>query len=254
MRFRPCIDIHNGSVKQIIGGSIDGDKAVDNFVSDKGADHYALLYKEKGLYGGHIALLNKLGTMEYEKDLEEAEKAFSVFPGGLMIGGGVNADNALKFIEKGASKVIVTSYIFYEGKLSIERLNKLKSLVGRERLVLDLSCRRKDGDYYVVFEKWQRFTEEKAEKELFDRLSDHCSEFLVHGVDVEGKKSGLDEELVERLSLLPYNITYAGGIKDFEDLEKLREAGRGRLDFTIGSALDIFGGNMPLEEVMKWLQ
>ena len=259
MRFRPCIDIHNGAVKQIVGSSIrDGEKAgekeavTDNFVSDKDAAYYAGLYRKLGLYGGHIAILNKSGTPEYEAGKKEAVKALNAFRGGMQAGGGVNAENAGFFIEEGASHVIVTSYIFEDGKLRKDRLEALCDAVGKEHVVLDLSCRFKDGRYYVVCDRWQRFTGEVVEEGLFERLKQYCDEFLVHGVDVEGKKAGLDKRLVKLLAPLPFIITYAGGISCREDVETIKEAGG--LDFTIGSALDIFGGSLKITEVVEWLR
>ena len=254
MRFRPCIDIHNGAVKQIVGSSIrDGKESVrDNFVSDKDAAYYAGLYKKLGLYGGHIAILNRSGTPEYEAGKKEAVKALNAFRGGMQAGGGVNAENAGFFIKEGASHVIVTSYIFEDGRLRKDRLEALCDAVGKEHVVLDLSCRLRDERYYVVCDRWQRFTEEIVEEALFERLGQYCDEFLVHGVDVEGKKAGLDKRHVELLSPLPFTITYAGGISRREDVEVIKEAGG--LDFTVGSALKIFGGSLELTEVVEWLR
>ncbi|MCR4654838.1 MAG: phosphoribosylformimino-5-aminoimidazole carboxamide ribotide isomerase [Lachnospiraceae bacterium] len=257
MKFRPCIDIHNGAVKQIVGGSINekesGEKGQpkDNFVSDKDASFYAILYRKMNLSGGHIALLNKKGTKEYEADRREAFRALESFEGGLQVGGGIDTDNACEFLEKGASHVIVTSFIFDSGRLSFERLEALKKTVGRERLVLDLSCRYRNDGYYVVTDRWQRFTAERVCPGLFERLSDYCDEFLVHGVDVEGLKAGVDERLLNLLSKTSCKITYAGGITSLQDIALIKEAGEGRLDFTIGSALKIFGGSLELAEVME---
>ncbi len=257
MRFRPCIDIHNGCVKQIVGGSIDesGTKGpVSNFVSDKDATYYAGLYKSLGLSGGHIALLDRAGTPEYEADKREAFKALNAYPLGLQAGGGINAQNALEFIREGASHVIVTSYIFEDGELSFDRLKALESAVGKERVVLDLSCRLKDDGYYVVTDRWQRFTKEKVTGALFEMLSRYCAEFLVHGVDVEGLKAGADRRLIELLSEIPFNITYAGGISSLSDIALIKEAGGGRIDFTVGSALKIFGGSLELLEVVECIR
>ena len=254
MKFRPCIDIHNGRVKQIVGGSLadEGDSARDNFVSEKDADYYANLYKEKGLTGGHVIILNPKDSPYYEEDLRQAELALSCYPGGLMIGGGINADNALYFLEKGASHVIVTSYVFREGKVDYERLDKLVSTVGRERLVLDLSCRKREDEYYIVTDRWQRFTEVKVEAASLMELSKYCAEFLVHAVDVEGKAAGIDVELAGILSSYDgIPVTYAGGIGSFEDIEKLETAGRGRLDMTVGSALSLFGGKLDFDELVS---
>ena len=252
MRFRPCIDIHNGSVKQIVGGSLSdkGDYARDNFVSVQDAGYYGRLYREKGLYGGHIIILNHAGSEYYERDLYQAELALSAFEGGLQIGGGINAENAGSFIEMGASHVIVTSYVFREGRIDMENLGKLEKAVGKERLVLDLSCRKKDGSYYIVTDRWQNFTDTVLSAGTLEMLAGHCAEFLVHAVDVEGKAKGIEGPVAELLgNITDIPCTYAGGIGSFEDLEKLRTLGKGRVDFTVGSALDIFGGSMSLEKV-----
>ena len=292
MRFRPCIDIHNGKVKQIVGGTLrDGSgtgegTAKENFVSSEDGAFFGELYKKLGLPGGHIILLNPAGTEEYEKDIEQARLALSAFPGGLMIGGGVSAENAERFLDMGATHVIVTSYVFKNGKVDMERLEKLRSAVGREHLVLDLSCRRKtagkpkadkdgagsvnngsdsacikasaeDGldGYYIVTDRWQKFTDVRLDTETLEMFRDYTDEFLVHAVDVEGKAKGIEEDVAELLGSwgrLP--ITYAGGVGSFEDLRKLKEIGRNRLDVTIGSALSIFGGSMDLSEVVNFIK
>lgn len=254
MRFRPCIDIHNGKVKQIVGGSLkdEADSAKDNFVSELGGDFYAQLYKNSGIKGGHIIILNAANSEYYEADIEQARKALQAYPGGLQIGGGVNADNAKKYIEMGASHVIVTSYVFKDGKINYDNLKKMVEAVGKEHLVLDLSCRKKDGKYYIVTDRWQKFTEVVVNEQVLDELSEYCSEYLIHAVDVEGKAKGIEEELASILgnwSKLP--VTYAGGVGSFDDLEKLRELGLNRLDVTIGSALDIFGGDMNYDRVLE---
>jgi phosphoribosylformimino-5-aminoimidazole carboxamide ribotide isomerase len=256
MRFRPCIDIHNGKVKQIVGGSLsdDGKNTSENFVSDKDAAYYADIYRQHGLYGGHIAMLNAYGTHEYETTRAEALKALKAYPGGLQIGGGINADNAHEFIEAGASHVIVTSYVFRDGMIDTDRLEKLKAAVGSSRVVLDLSCRSRDGEYYIVTDRWQKFTEHKLETEIFDRLKGYCDEFLVHAVDVEGKKSGIDEKVIAILADVPYTITYAGGISCIGDIRLIREIGCGRIDVTVGSALELFGGSLKLSEVIECTQ
>lgn len=253
MRFRPCIDIHNGRVKQIVGGSLSDEtgNAKENFVSVKGAEYYAMLYKEKNLTGGHIIMLNKPGTEEYEASKAEALKGLKAYQGGLQIGGGIDADNAPIFVKAGASHVIVTSYIFDEVKLSFNKINKLIESVGKERIVFDLSCRNNNGCYYVVTNRWQTFTEVKLnERTLYD-LADYCDEFLIHGVDVEGLKQGIDEELLKILgSCDGLKITYAGGVRSLRDVAKIEEYGNGRVDYTVGSALDIFGGDLPMEELI----
>ena len=253
MKFRPCIDIHNGQVKQIVGGSLDDDKgASENFVSILDGSYYGELYKKYGLKGGHIILLNKYGTPEYDADIRQARLALRAFPGGLQIGGGITDANATDCIKIGASHVIVTSFIFDEKGLSTDRLSKLVESVGREHIVIDLSCRRKGDDYYVVTNRWQTFTETKVNADLLEELSVYCDEYLIHGVDVEGKKQGVDERLlalIARYEGLP--VTYAGGIKDMSDIDTIDRVGRGRIDYTVGSALSIFGGNIDFDEVVN---
>lgn len=254
MRFRPCIDIHNGTVKQIVGGSLkdEGNQAITNFASKYDADFYAEKYKKDGLTGGHIILLNAKSSEYYKATKRQALLALEAYPGGLQIGGGITAENAMQYIEAGASHVIVTSYVFQDGVVNWDNLEKLVKAVGKEHIVLDLSCRKKDDAYYVVTNRWQTFTQVKVEKETLEKFSEYCDEFLVHGVDVEGKSSGVELELVKMLSQwngIP--ITYAGGIGSMEDLEAFAKVSENRLDFTIGSALDLFGGKIPYELVAK---
>lgn len=252
MRFRPCIDIHNGKVKQIVGGSLKdhGDKAVENFVSGYDAAFYAELYKKDNLKGGHVILLNPVSSEYYEKNRQQALAALKVFPGGLQVGGGVTAENAAEFIEAGASHVIVTSYVFREGQIQWDNLERLVHAVGKEHIVLDLSCRKKDASYYIVTDRWQTFTKIQVNEEILYWLKESCSEFLVHGVDSEGKAAGVPEDLVALLSKIRgISITYAGGIGSLKDLEQFRQISGGNLDFTIGSALDLFGGTIPYDAV-----
>ena len=253
MRFRPCIDIHNGKVKQIVGGSLrdQGDLAKENFVSGQSASWYASLYKRDGLKGGHVILLNKEGSPYYEATRKQAVLALGTWPGGLQLGGGVTPENAEIWLGAGASQVIVTSYVFQDGRIQYDNLEKMRNTVGKERLVLDLSCRKRDGEYYVVTDRWQKFTDVRVTPELLTELSESCSEFLIHAVDVEGKASGIEQELVRMLGAwegIP--VTYAGGVGSMEDLGLLRELGRGRVDVTIGSALDLFGGCIPYQNVV----
>ena len=252
MRFRPCIDIHNGSVKQIVGSSLSdaGNKAEDNFVSQKGGGYYAALYKEHGLKGGHIIILNPEASEYYGADLETAYDALKEYPGGLQIGGGINDGNAGRFLDKGASHVIVTSFVFKGGIINYDNLGKINKAVGRQRLVLDLSCRKRDGRYFIVTDRWQKFTDTELTLETMKELSEWCDEFLIHAVDVEGKASGIEDYvagLIGAFSEIP--VTYAGGIHSFEDIQKLRDISQSRSDYTIGSALDIFGGSLSFEEV-----
>ncbi|MGN1114879.1 MAG: phosphoribosylformimino-5-aminoimidazole carboxamide ribotide isomerase [Oscillospiraceae bacterium] len=255
MKFRPCIDIHNGKVKQIVGGTLKDENsfAKENFVSDYDGEFYGRLYKQYGLKGGHIILLNPVSSEYYNADCRQAFSALKVFEGGLQIGGGITNENAGEFLDKGASHVIVTSFVFKDGVINFDNINKMTKAVGKDKLVLDLSCRKRNGEYYIVTDRWQKFTDTKLNEQTVLMLADCCDEFLVHAVDVEGKASGIESELAEMLGkCCPIPVTYAGGISSFENLDKLKTLGRGRLDFTIGSALDIFGGNMPFKDVVKY--
>ncbi len=254
MRFRPCIDIHDGCVKQIIGGSLrDGSGGLEeNYTSKLDAAHYAELYKKYGLMGGHVILLNKKGSEEYRMDVEQASKALRAYPGGLQIGGGVTVGNAKSFLKMGASHVIVTSYIFFDGKLDLGRLSKMNRQIGRDKLVIDLSCREREGEYYVVTDRWQKYTCIKINEENLAKMAEYCDEFLIHAVDVEGKMGGVDDALVALLAQWEGRpITYAGGISGYQDLDVMERVGRGRLDFTIGSGLDLFGGELPFDVVAR---
>lgn len=255
MEFRPCIDIHNGKVKQIVGGSLKdkGDSARENFVSGQDSRFYADMYKSSGIKGGHIILLNSVDSEYYEATKQQALMALREYPGGLQVGGGITADNAMEFIEAGAQAVIVTSYVFKDGRINYENLEKLRDTVGSSRLVLDLSCRKKDGNYYIVTDRWQKFTDETVTTELLDKMSGYCTEFLIHAVDVEGKVNGIEKELVKLLGdwgKIP--VTYAGGVSSFDDLKSIKELGQDHLNVTIGSALDLFGGSMKYEEVIEF--
>ena len=258
MEFRPCIDIHNGKVKQIVGSSLKdmGNQAEENFVSEQDGSFYANMYKKDGVKGGHIILLNPVGSDYYKATKEQALLALHAYPNGLQIGGGITADNASYFIKEGASHVIVTSYVFKDGKINYENLKKLAETVGKEHLVLDLSCRyvKEESAYYVVTDRWQKFTKEKVTWELLDELSEYCDEFLIHAVDVEGKQNGIESPLISLLGewgKIP--VTYAGGIASFKDLEEIKVLGKGKLNVTIGSALDLFGGNLKYKEVLDYI-
>ena len=254
MKFRPCIDIHNGQVKQIVGGSLrdEGDQAKENFVAAQDASFYAAMYREDQLKGGHVILLNRSDSPYYEATREQAFRALGEYPGGLQLGGGVTPENAEEYLDAGASHVIVTSYVFRDGRIYYENLELLKRTVGKERLVLDLSCRKRDGAYYVVTDRWQKFTEVQVTEALLRELNGYCDEFLVHAVDVEGKASGIETELVKLLAGYPdAAFTYAGGVGTLSDLELLRKWGRGRIDVTVGSALDLFGGTIPYDTLRK---
>ena len=254
MEFRPCIDIHNGSVKQIVGGSLRdfGDKAQENFVSKQDAAFYARLYREYEIANGHIILLNPVTSPYYEKTKKQALSALSAYPGGLQVGGGITPDNAGEYLDAGASHVIVTSYVFKDGRVQYDRLDELVSKVGSGNLVLDLSVRKKDGRYLIVTDRWQNYTETELSKRTLDELARYCDEFLIHAVDVEGKADGIEEELALLLGdwgKMP--VTYAGGVHSYEDLRLLKRLGKDRVHVTVGSALDLFGGSLKLEEVLR---
>lgn len=257
MHFRPCIDIHNGKVKQIVGGSLcdEGDKARENFVAGQDAAFFADLYKDKGLKGGHIILLNPATSDFYDKTKKQAIEALLAYPKGLQIGGGITPDNAEEYLKAGASHVIVTSYVFKNGQLHYERLKEMVKAVSKEHLVLDLSCRKKGDDYYIVTDRWQKYTQVVLNKDTLLELSDYCDEFLIHAVDVEGKAEGIEEKVVALLGKdCKIPATYAGGVHSFDDLRKLKELGKSKIDVTIGSALDLFGGNMKFEEVLSYMK
>lgn len=255
MEFRPCIDIHNGKIKQIVGSSLcdENDQAEENFVSEQDGAFYADFYKKDGIKGGHIILLNSKDSEYYEKTKEQALLALHTWPGGFQVGGGITAENAEEFLDAGASHVIVTSYVFRDGQVNYQNLEKLQRAVGKEHLVIDLSCRKKeDGAYYVVTDRWQKMTKQKLGEPLLEEFSPFCDEYLIHAVDVEGKASGVDKDLLRMLArcwVTP--ITYAGGVTTMEDLKAVKECGKNRLNVTIGSALDLFGGSLSYKEVLK---
>ena len=254
MKFRPCIDIHNGAVKQIVGGSLKdaGNAAVENYISRQDADYYATMYKKDGLTGGHIILLNPPASEYYDATKAQALKALHAYPGGMQIGGGITAENAAEYLEEGASHVIVTSYVFKDGKISWEKLEEMEQAAGKEHLVLDLSCRKKDNQYFIVTDRWQKFTDVPVTLEIMEKLGEYCDEFLVHAVDVEGKAHGVETELAELLSgYTGRPVTYAGGVGSMKDIEDLRTYGGNRLDVTVGSALDLFGGSIPFTELVR---
>ena len=256
MEFRPCIDIHNGKVKQIVGGTLTdtGNRAEENFVSEQDGAFYAEFYKKHQVKGGHIILLNGKDSSYYNETKAQALLALGAWPKGLQVGGGITAENAQEFLDAGASHVIVTSYVFRDGRVNYENLRRLSRETGRERLVLDVSCRQREGAYYIVTDRWQKFTREQVTAELLDRLSEYADEFLVHAVDVEGKASGVETELVKLLgSWNKIPVTYAGGVGNFTHLRQLRELGQNHLNVTIGSALDLFGGDMPFEKVLEFV-
>lgn len=250
MQFRPCIDIHNGKVKQIVGSTLNDDNPdalQTNFTAKHPSSWFADLYRHDNLTGGHII---KLGP---GNDVA-AKEALAAWPGGMQIGGGITADNGGEWLDHGASHVIVTSYVFSEGQIDHSRLQKLVQAVGKERLVLDLSCRRKGDDYYIVTDRWQNFTDVIISPAVLEAFAKLCDEFLVHAADVEGQCSGIETELVCRLAQWsPLPVTYAGGVQNIQDMELIRDLGENRLHATVGSALDIFGGStMTYDEVVAF--
>lgn len=246
-QFRPCIDLHQGQVKQIVGGSLNDKGADTNFVSEYSSRYYAELYRKHQLTGGHVIAL---GPGNQEAALE----ALAAWPDGLQFGGGVNADNAASYLDAGASHVIVTSYLFEGGEFSWERLEAVKAVIGKERLILDLSCRRTESGWNIATDRWQTVTELAVNEQTLQELSSHCAEFLIHAADVEGLQAGIDEDLVRLLGeACPIPVTYAGGARSLEDLKRVDELSGGKVDLTIGSALDIFGGSgVTLKECIEW--
>ncbi|MFC1467391.1 phosphoribosylformimino-5-aminoimidazole carboxamide ribotide isomerase [Verrucomicrobiota bacterium] len=247
MRFRPCIDLHNGKVKQIVGSSlVDGEEPETNFVAEQEPAWFAELYKNSGLTGGHVI---KLGP----NNDQAARAALAAYPGGLQVGGGITAENAREWLDAGASQVIVTSYVFRDGQVDWDRLEALADVTGRDRLVLDLSCRMRAGQYYIVTDRWQKFTDVAVNAETMQKLAAYSCEFLVHAVDVEGKQQGIDEDLIRLLAAdSPVPVTYAGGVHCMDDLARIKTAGVDRIDVTVGSALDIFGGQLAYSDVVAF--
>ncbi len=253
MKFRPCIDLRQGKVVQIIGSTLKDsatdlkkDQAVTNFQSAKSSEEFARMYKKDNLTGGHVISLGPGNT-------DAALSALKAYPGGLQVGGGITPSNAGLYLDAGASHIIVTSYVFSKGKIDLEKLNALVKSVGKERLVLDLSCRKQEDAFWIVTDRWQKFTDVAVNKETLAWLSAFCDEFLIHGVDVEGKMQGIQTELVELLGRhCPVPATYAGGANRLSDLDTVKKLGQNRVDLTIGSALDIFGGDIPYQDVVQW--
>ncbi len=240
MRFRPCIDLHDGVVKQIVGATLSDTQSNSpqtNFQTEKPAAWFADLYRRDNLVGGHVIQLGK-------GNAEAARSALACWPGGMQVGGGISIDNAAAWLDAGASHVIVTSWVFHDGCIDMHRLDKLSGKIGKTHLVLDLSCRRRGDAYVVATDRWQTFTSEAVTHDLMDRLSEYCDEFLIHAVDVEGRCAGIETDLVAylgRWERLP--VTYAGGIASQRDIDRIESLGNGGIDFTVGSALDIFGGS-----------
>jgi len=238
--FRPCIDLHQGKVKQIVGASFtdSGNNLKTNFISQRPSSWYAELFKKDGLKGGHVI---KLG----EGNEKAALEALQAYPGGLQIGGGINPDNAEYYLKNGASHVITTSWIFPGLSLDWERLRGLSSRIEKKLLVLDLSCRKMGNSWFISKNKWQTVTDEEITEPLLHKLQEYCGEFLIHAANVEGKCLGIDRELVEFLGrAVEIPATYAGGAKQLSDLDTVKRLSHGKVDLTVGSALDIYGGNL----------
>jgi phosphoribosylformimino-5-aminoimidazole carboxamide ribotide isomerase len=248
MNFRPCIDLHNGKVKQIVGSSLSDDPGrapKTNFETDLPSRYFAEMFRRDKLSGGHIIMLGPGNEAA-------AREALAAYPGGFHVGGGITPANAASFLDAGASHVIVTSYVFREGAIDEKRLVEISRAIGKNRLVLDLSCKEKGGRYLIVTDRWRKFTGVAISRETLGRLSGYCDEFLVHAADVEGKRQGIDEALTVLLAVSPVPVIYAGGIRSLDDLERIRQLGKGRLDFTVGSALDLYGGELKYRDVIAW--
>ena len=248
-KFRPCIDLHEGQVKQIVGGTLTDEGAVENFVAKEGPAHFAGLFSEDQCTGGHLIQLGP-------GNAEAAQEALATWRGGMQLGGGVTLANASKWLEAGASAVIVTSYLFKDEQFSFARLRELAAEIGPENLVVDLSCRRVQAGWQVAMNRWQTLTDLAVNHAVLDDLAEHCGEFLIHAADVEGKCGGVDEDLVERLGgWIGRPMTYAGGVGTMADLEIVNERSNGNVDVTVGSALDIFGGKgITYRELIAWNQ
>lgn len=248
LEFRPCIDLHEGKVKQIVGSTLGttNQTVVENFISSYDSSYYAQMFAQDHLTGGHVIMLG-------QGNEDAALAALTTFPQGLQVGGGITAANAQKYIDAGASHVIVTSYIFHDGKLDLERLQHLNKLIGKEHLVIDLSCKMRDGKWFVMTDKWTKFSHFEVNAASIQDIENYCDELLIHAVDVEGKKGGMQESLVRDLAAwTSIPTTYAGGIRSIEDLEKFNQIANGKLHITIGSALSIFGGELPYTDVVKY--
>jgi len=250
-KFRPCIDLHNGKVKQIVGGTLnDNDSPIENFVAEHSADWFAQKYQSDELLGGHVI---KLGP----GNEEAARSALASFPGGLQIGGGINLDNAASWLDEGASHVIVTSWLFdSEGQFLPERLDKLVKSIGAKKIVIDLSCRKTQDGWTVAMNRWQTLTNLPVSSKTLDSLADRCAEFLIHAADVEGLCRGIDADLVATMGAwAKIPMTYAGGVADFSDIELIASASDNKVDFTVGSSLDLFGGqSIKYDDLLAWNQ
>ena len=237
-------------VKQIVGGSLsdtDQEQLQTNFIAEHDSAWFAEQYKQDQLYGGHII---KLGP----GNDEAARRALSAWPDGMHLGDGINADNAKSWLDAGAEKVIVTSFLFDGDHLNVHKLQALSNLVGKEQLVVDLSCRRRNDSWVVATNRWQTYTDFAINPENLEAVAAYCSELLIHAADVEGKCQGIDQELVQFLGQhISIPCTYAGGARNIDDLKSVQSLSNGCIDLTFGSALDIFGGNgVTYAECVNW--
>lgn len=248
LEFRPCIDLHDGKVKQIVGSTL-GHKdqdVIENFISNHDSSYYAKMFAKDQLTGGHVIMLG-------DGNEEAALAALAAYPQGLQVGGGITTENAKKYIDAGATHVIVTSFIFYDGRLNVDRLKQLVQIIGKQHLVIDLSCRKRDGKWFVVTDKWTKFSDFEVNAESIAFIENFCDELLIHAVDVEGKKGGMQESLVHDLATwTTIPTTYAGGVRSLGDLKKFENIANGKLHITIGSALSIFGGDLPYSDVVNY--
>lgn len=248
VEFRPCIDLHDGKVKQIVGSTLGyvDQEVIENFISEYEPSYYANMFAKDQLVGGHVIMLGSGNE-------QAALAALTAYPGGLQVGGGITTENAKKYIDAGASHVIVTSFIFHDGQLDVNRLEQLVKLIGKKHLVIDLSCRMRDGKWFVVTDKWTKFSDFEVNPQNISYIEEFCDELLIHAVDVEGKKGGIQESLVRDLAAwTSIPTTYAGGVRSLEDLEKFKAISNGKLHVTIGSSLSIFGGDLPYTEVVNY--
>ncbi len=240
MKFRPCIDLHQGQVKQIVGSTLrdDAPEALcTNFTAEKSPSWFVSLYQKDNLRGGHVI---KLGP----GNDDAAREALAVWPEGMQIGGAITANNAAAWLDAGASHVIVTSAVFSHGEIDRDALSHLVKAVGKQHLVLDLSCRKCGDAYHIATDRWQKLSKVALSAKLLHELAASCAEFLVHAADVEGKCSGIECDLVALLAKWsPIPVTYAGGVRSLDDMRLVQQLGENRVDLTIGSALDIFGGS-----------
>lgn len=254
-KFVGCIDLHDGQVKQIVGGTLkDNDDSLEtNFVSKYPPSYYAQLYLKNRIEGCHVI---KLGPNNDAAAME----ALNAAPGFLQVGGGINDENCLQWLEK-ASKIIVTSWLFTkEGTFLMDRLQLLSNKCGPDRIVVDLSCRRTpDSKWVVAMNKWQTLTTLELNKETFTELSKYTDEFLIHAADVEGLCKGIETDLVTKLYEWTKDINkevkivYAGGAKSISDLELVDKLSNGTVDLTYGSSLDIFGGKLVrFQDCCEW--